>query len=238
MDFLIGRQFGKGMSAYTLKTIAIVAMVVDHVAAAFVPAGIILWQVMHAIGRLTAPIMCYFIAEGYYHTRNVTRYAMRLGCFALISHFPFCFFEFGRWPVSDGGLKLYPTSIIWTLFLGLISLIVWSNDRLSPAVKGILISGLCAAALFGDGSFSVVLCILGFGMYRGDFKKQALALLVTLAIPNLLMTLEPYWLGAFLVIPLLRQYNGSLGGGKHSKWFFYVFYPLHLLVIRFLGRSL
>ncbi|MGE5578647.1 MAG: TraX family protein [Bacillota bacterium] len=68
-------------------------MVVDHVAAAFVPTSSALGQVMHAIGRLTAPIMMYFVAEGYHHTKDVRKYALRLGVFALISHFPYRFFQ-------------------------------------------------------------------------------------------------------------------------------------------------
>lgn len=230
-DFLIGRQYGRGMSAHTLKTIAIVAMVVDHVAWAFVPTNSALGQVMHAIGRLTAPIMCYFIAEGYHHTRNVVKYALRLAVFAVISHFAYYFFEFGRWPVSAEGINLYPTSVIYTLLLGLITLIVWNSDRLGTTLKGIIIFILCMAAIPGDGASFVVLCILGFGVFRGDFKKQAVAFLVSMVVPSFVLSRQIFRVGSLLVIPLLRQYNGTLGGGTHSKWFFYIFYPLHLLVI-------
>lgn len=230
MDLLIGRQYGRGMSAYTLKIIAVVAMVVDHVAWAFVPTESALGQIMHAIGRLTAPIMMYFLAEGYYHTKNLTKYALRLGVFALISHFPYRFFGDGRWPVFAGGIQLIPTSFIYSLLVGLISLIVWKSDRLSPVAKAFLIFGLCVAAMPGDGSFYAVLMILAFGAYRGDFRRQARAFC---AITLIALVRAPvlYGLGMFLAIPLLRQYNGTLGGSRHSKWFFYVFYPLHLLVI-------
>lgn len=235
-DFLIGRQYGKGMSAYTLKTIAIVAMVVDHTAWAFVPTVSALGQIMHTIGRLTAPIMCYFVAEGYHNTRNLTRYALRLGAFALISHFPSRFFESGRWSAFAGGNRLYPTSFMYTLFVGLISLIVWKNDRLSPTVKGFFILSLCVAAIPGEGMFLTVLWILAFGAYRGDFKKQARSFIITAVIATVLSRGfgNLYQLGMLLAVPLLRQYNGTLGGSKHSKWFFYAFYPLHLLVIGFL----
>lgn len=233
MDFLIGKQYGRGMSAYALKTIAIIAMVVDHVAAAFVPAMSPLWQVMRGIGRLTAPIMMYFLAEGYHHTKDVKKYALRLGVFALISHFPFNFFRDGRWPLFDGGLRLGSTSVIYTLFISLLALIVWNNDRLSRTAKVLIIIGLCAAAMPGDGAFFAVLVILAFGAYRGDFKKQARAYCTIVGGALLLFGtfLVPYQYGMFLVVPLLRQYNGTLGGSKHSKWFFYVFYPLHLYVI-------
>lgn len=233
MDFLIGKQYGRGMSAYALKTIAIIAMVVDHVAAAFVPAMSPLWQVMRGIGRLTAPIMMYFLAEGYHHTRDVKKYALRLGVFALISHFPFNFFRTGRWPLFDGELQLGSTSVIYTLFIALLALIVWNNDGLSQTSKVLLIIGLCVAAMPGDGGPFAVLVILAFGAYRGDFRKQARAYCAIVAGFMLLFRgfLSPFQYGMFLVVPLIWQYNGTLGGSKHSKWFFYVFYPLHLLVL-------
>ncbi len=71
MEELTKQQGKTGMSSFTLKMIAILAMLIDHIAWAFVPTGTLLGQIMHIIGRITAPIMCYFIAEGYYHTHNI-----------------------------------------------------------------------------------------------------------------------------------------------------------------------
>ncbi len=71
-------------------------MLIDHIAWAFVPTGTILGQIMHIIGRITAPIMSYFIAEGFYHTSNLKRYGLRLGIFAIISHIPYYYFINGQ----------------------------------------------------------------------------------------------------------------------------------------------
>lgn len=239
MDFLIGRHYGGGMSAHTLKIVAAVAMVVDHVAWAFVPTESALGQVMHFIGRLTAPIMMYFVVEGYHHTKNLRNYALRLGVFALISHLPYRFFVDGQWPLSAGRIQLNPTSFIYSLFVGLISLMVWNSDRLSFVVKGFLIFGLCVAAKPGDGSYFAVLMILAFGAYRGDFRWQARSY-VAIVLATLVLSggiFVWYRFGMFLAVPLLRQYNGTLGGSKNSKWFFYVFYPLHLLILGLLRHS-
>lgn len=238
-DSLIGRQYGKGLSAYALKTIAIIAMVSDHVAVAFVSPESALYHVMRGFGRLTMSTMLFFHVEGYHHTRNIRKYAMRLGLFALISHFPFYRFFTGQWPVYSDGIGLSPTSVIYTLFIGLLALIVWNDDHLKPVPKAILLIGLCVAAIPGDGSFFAVLVILAFEAHRGDFKKQACAFCV-MSVANIALGrqfLVPYVYARFLVIPLLRQYNGTLGGGKHSKWFFYVFYPLHLLVLGLLKHG-
>lgn len=229
------------MSAYTLKMIAICAMLIDHVAWAFIPTGTLLGQIMHAIGRLTAPIMCYFIAEGYYHTHNVKKYALRLGIFALISHIPFGLFETGRLPFPFTNANFF-TGVIYTLFLGLISLIVWNSEKLNKAVKIILIVLICIMAMLGDWFFISVLWILFFGIYHNNFKKQVLSFII-ISIPVVLAPLimlignssrwneQFFQIVVFLALPLLARYNGERGGSKNSKWIFYIFYPLHLLII-------
>lgn len=99
-----------------LKYLVIVAMLIDHIAWAFVPTVSVLGFVMHFIGRLTGPTMAFFLVEGFEHTRDRKKYLMRLGIFALISWIPFSLFEVGRITYSFG--------VIYTLFLGLIALMV------------------------------------------------------------------------------------------------------------------
>lgn len=79
------------LNAYQLKILAIIAMLIDHIAWAFVPLNTIQGQALHVIGRLTAPIMCYFLAEGFFYTRNLKKYICRMGVFALISAAAFSF---------------------------------------------------------------------------------------------------------------------------------------------------
>ncbi|MBQ2317877.1 MAG: hypothetical protein II182_06510, partial [Lachnospiraceae bacterium] len=75
-----------------LKLLAVVAMVVDHTAWGFVDFMSPLGQAMHIFGRLTLPIMCFFIAEGYRHTSDLRRYIERMASFAVISVVPFYVF--------------------------------------------------------------------------------------------------------------------------------------------------
>jgi hypothetical protein len=73
--------------------IAIIAMTVDHAADLIFP-GFPTHPVaiaLHIIGRLTAPIMCFFVCEGFYYTRNLRKYMLRMLAFAVISHFAYCF---------------------------------------------------------------------------------------------------------------------------------------------------
>lgn len=80
-------------NATQLKYIAIIAMTIDHLAWLLYPGLVreVVPVAMHIIGRLTAPIMWYFIAEGCYYTKNIKKYFLRLMGFAIVSHFAFCF---------------------------------------------------------------------------------------------------------------------------------------------------
>ena len=125
------------MTANTIKLIAILAMTLDHAAWFLFPgyARAPLPLVMHLIGRITCPIMCYFVAEGYHHTRNVKRYTARMLIFALLSHFAY-FFAFRRveglhsfLPFADGNL-LNQTSVMWPLACGLLMLRAVNSERI------------------------------------------------------------------------------------------------------------
>ena len=81
------------LNSNAIKIIAIVAMTIDHVAWLVFPGydnGIVP-VILHIIGRLTCPIMCYFIAEGFHYTKNINKYTLRLFAFAFISHFAYIF---------------------------------------------------------------------------------------------------------------------------------------------------
>ena len=79
------------LNSNRLKIIAIIAMTLDHIAWLVFPgyARELLPLVLHGIGRMACPIMCYCIAEGYRYTKNIHQYTARLFAFAVISHIPY-----------------------------------------------------------------------------------------------------------------------------------------------------
>lgn len=238
-----------GISAGTLKLIAILAMAVDHSASAFIedyysPLG----SLLHFVGRITGPVMFFFIAEGYHHTHDVNRYTLRMALFAAVSYLPFIYFRNGALPTADTWMQF---NVIYTLFLGLLVLRA-RHELKSPWMQWGAILVLLLLSFYGDWGYLGILCILVFDLFRGNFRHQRLAYCVvvlgTKVLPSLGSALtavqngqdptrylaQSFVLaGMFLPILLLGFYNGRRGGGGAlgGKWFFYAFYPAHLLVL-------
>ena len=78
------------MTSFTLKIIALITMFIDH--SGYVFAGN--FSFCNFIGRIAFPIFAFQISEGYKHTKNLKKYFLRLGIFALISQIPFSLFTF------------------------------------------------------------------------------------------------------------------------------------------------
>lgn len=224
-----------GLTADAIKWIAIAAMLVDHIAWGFVPTDSAAGQVMHILGRITAPTMCYFLAEGYHYTHDFRRYAARLLVFALIAQIPFALFETGR------PFGLFPLNVIYTLFLSLLAIRAWDKIG-NPMLRALAIAGLCLLSIPGDWAVFDILFALVFWQNRGDFRRQIEAFSIVAAGMVLFATLSEaagggelygqlFQAGVFLSLPLLSLYNGRRGGGRYSKWTFYIFYPAHLLVL-------
>lgn len=241
------------MNANQLKLIAIVAMTIDHLAWMLFPGYPRDWLplLMHTVGRITCPIMCYFIAEGYYHTRNVERYTLRLFAFAVISHFAYRFaaMDFAGWqsfiPFFDGNI-LNQTSVLWPFAWGLVMLRVVHSPRVRQDWVKVLVFLICLITFPSDWSCVASLCILAMGTNRGKFKVQMgwmvfyvsiYALVYFFFIDRVYGILQ---LAVVLAIPILWLYNGRRG--KNSavmKWLFYLYYPMHLGVlgcVRYLCR--
>lgn len=245
---------GKGLSANMLKSIAILAMLCDHVAWAFVPVASTLGVGMHIVGRITGPVMFFLLVEGYYHTKNVNRYIMRMGIFAVVSWPLFFYFNYGKLPSV---YSFSPVGVIYTLFIGLLMLHTLSQNT-SKTVKGIAIIATFLLSVIGDWAIYGIAYILVFYYFRGNAKRWFMAgcVIIVASFLPMLFSLPvidgmtqltaaqqaarkaDLWanaiiqLGQLLPLILLKFYNGRLGhGGRVSKWFFYMFYPAHLLVL-------
>ena len=234
----------RGLSAYQIKVIAIIAMTIDHIAWMWVPAVTAAGQCMHTIGRITAPIMCYLLVEGYIHTHDVRKYTFRLGIFAVVSAFAFSFYENGTF--FSGGVPGF--GMIYTLFMALLMLRVYDSSLVDGWRKGTLMILLFMLSLLGDWAGIGVIWPFIMYVYRDNKGRKLKLLAFTAFVFAALVALEtalqnpmyPYaalfQFGTLLAVPILSLYNGALGGKKTGKWFFYIYYPLHMIVIRLLAE--
>ena len=227
-----------GLNANQIKFIAITAMAIDHIASVFFSGSPMTWYAfgMHIIGRLTAPIMWFFIAEGFYYTSDKKRYLGRLFFFAVISHFAYCFaFRRPLLPLSSGYTN--QTSVMWPLALSAVLIFVVQSEKIRMPVKILTGSLVCLAAFPADWSFIAVMCPLFLFLHRNRFRRQAADIIiwsVICALGYFLFIDRTYGiiqLFTFLTIPVLYRYNGERGKWKGMKWFFYIFYPAHLFLL-------
>ena len=229
----------KGLSGNALKIIAIIAMTVDHVAWILFPGYTVepVPIIMHVIGRITAPVMMFFISEGYHYTRSRKKYLGRLLIFAVISHVPYTMFS------SFNFIPGIPTtSVIWPFAMGVLALMIDQGDILPNAKRWqrtALIWICFIAALPSTWSMAAAYAILLMGRHRGNFKRQMLHMAEVLAVYGVIcgFLFAPVYglihIGIIIPIMLLALYNGTRGtvGGKAMKWMFYIYYPLHLLIL-------
>lgn len=230
----------KKLNSNHLKLIAIIAMTLDHVADLCYPGMLnnAVSNVLHIIGRLTAPIMFFFICEGFYYTRNLKKYISRLFAFAVISHFAYCFaFGINYIPFSTGSI-FNQTSIMWTLAWSVVALYVVNGEtNLKAWQKYALVILIDVVTFSADWSCIAVMAILSMYSNRGNLKEQIAGMsfwVLLYAVISFVFVNKTYGvitLAVILVYPLLRMYDGTKGKAGWMKWFFYLYYPLHLVMI-------
>ena len=227
----------KGFNSNQLKLIAIIAMTLDHLVWTLWPGYSREWWILgiHIIGRLTAPIMWYFIAEGYHYTRNVKKYAMRLFLLAFISHFAYTFC-FGIPFVPFQTTVFNQTGVVWSLAWGLVLLYIHDKSGWKDWQKLAATLIICVISFPSDWSCIAAMAVVFIGIYRGDFKKQMLWMMIWTGVYALVyfLSIDKVYgliqLGTCLTIPLLKLYNGQRGSWRGMGKVFYIYYPAHLIL--------
>lgn len=246
---LMRTGFDGWCNQFHLKMIAIIAMVIDHVGWVFVPTESTLGQLMHFVGRLTCPIMCYFLAQGYLRSSDRWRYASRLFVFALLSQLPYGLMVYGYQAVFDDPmLVLARGNILFNLLLAL-GVLVLFGSKFSTLLKSV---GLIFALFLSthlDWGIYVIAFVLVLYYVCDDKNTQFLAYLVV-AMGMLLLadrgynpvmpalTLNWYPLGILLAPFCWYFYDGTLGRRVGGRYFFYAFYPAHMMILVMLAMVL
>lgn len=208
------------LDSFQLKCIAIVSMALDHTGAVLYPSQI--W--LRCLGRIAFPIFCFLIVEGFFHTHDVRRYMGRLGVFALISEIPYDL-AFRGVP-----LEYAHQNVFFTLLIGIGMMILLERNREWPVKAVILLLAMWLAVLIrSDYNFRGVLLIFVFYIFH---ESRWLAVTAG-GFWNFLYqgVIQKY--GVLSVLPL-ALYNGERG--RKMKYFFYIFYPAHLLLLYGISR--
>ena len=212
-----------GLSAFDLKCIAVVTMLIDHIGAIFFPEH--LW--LRYVGRFSFPIYCFLIAEGYIHTRDVKKYMVRLFAVALLSEIPFDLLWYGK-PFFPGHQNVF-----FTLLLGLACICGFDHFRaLGQRALVLAATGLLTVFVVRpDYSFGGVLMIVAFYVFRTNMLGRFLSV----GAVNILLFGGVQCAGVLALAPI-QLYRGRKG--PSAKYFFYAVYPVHLLLLYFIRRYL
>jgi len=213
----------------TLKIIAMISMVFDHVGDMFFPD--VMWPRM--IGRLAMPVFSFCIAEGFSYTKDKMKYLCRLGAFALISEIPFDL-------AFEGKIGFSHQNIMLSFFLAAAALLLYDRiqgnedqERIHSSVWK-TVFGVCAVLavsvlsflLRADYTFFAVIAVFLFYVFRS--KHPLIRAGIGVAFLSITRTIGYYCATGFSFIPL-AMYNGKKGKGL--KWMFCLFYPGHLLLL-------
>jgi hypothetical protein len=216
--FLQGFDSGREL----LKWIAIITMTVDHVGAVLYPE----FRLLRFIGRLSFPLFAYLLILGLKSTRNVRNYFIRLFVFALISQVPF-FLAINYEPFEL--LNIFFTLSFGLLFVhffkrgSVLAFVPVFSSFILPfdyGIYGIAMIG-CMYILTENTKFGVVSLLLLNVLFLVPFNSQFLSIA---AIPLIVLHNN----GS---LNLTREFNGNFEIPLWRKYFFYVYYPLHLAVI-------
>ena len=236
-------KFKLETTAFSLHIMAMLFMLCDHLWGTVVSGN----DWLTCIGRLAFPIYAFMLVEGYFHTKNLKKYAGRLLIFAVLSEIPF--------NLAMGSRIFYPIhqNVLWSLLIA-IGLIHWNEKvkgkqiwkRVLVGAASVCIGYIGGIVTFVDYYNAGILTVLVFYIFRGKKWWCYLGQLACLWYINFEMlggfSYEVNILGqihfierqgmALLALIPIWLYRGRQG--YHSKtlqYSYYAFYPLHLLVL-------
>ena len=249
----------QNLDAYKLKWIAIIGMVLSHMAITW-------WEIiptwlalpMYASGGLTFPIMAFFVVEGYRHTSNLKRYFLRLLMFGLIA-LPLHILALGI-PMGGANPTVYPLlNILFTIILSLFVLILYDKIKSRILFWILYIILIVPFSMLFEWWFIGVTMVLLFHIIRNESARRIVppifagVLHFGLALSSMIMVgmvpieymdllppgvvfdpgfvrIMPFFIvGCLLASLLLFNYNNERG--KRMKYLFYVIYPVHFAVL-------
>lgn len=240
------------INSFGFKIIAVITMFIDHIGVLLKPIiSYNIYRIFRCIGRIAFPLFCFMLVEGFRYSKDRFKYLRNLFIFALISEIPSDLFFRSLYTMND------ELSIFSTLFIGLLSIIL--IDRIQKKcvkqnesiISTILITFIVIGSLFlGDlikveYGWTGILLILMIYIFQNNFvlarkkinnERMLRNIFICISIVIWAILYDLYYgrvieLYAIISGVMVLFYNGERGSYKISKWVFYAFYPLHLIIL-------
>lgn len=206
----------KGLSANQLKWIAIICMLIDHFTWVFIPTSTVLAQVLHVIGRVTGPIMFFFIAEGYEKTSNFYKYALRLGIFAIISAPLYMLTFYGE--INAPNLNILLVFLVFGIGFYKNKFDIIGFCRV--LISGLMLIPVSLLSFKQDVWLNLgVIYTLFLGLVAIHVTKSKLHILIKIPIIIFILRLTMY--GDWMIVGVLYILIFSLNYGNYKKQFFW-----------------
>lgn len=243
----------KYLNRNSFKTIALVSMLLDHIGSIIIypiyvnacmvngvemmgelipnKAKVIygVYLFLRLIGRFAFPIFAFMLVEGFRYTHNRKKYFCRILLFAVISEIPFDLANTGRI------FNIFTSNVLWTFAVAFIMMNIIekytlqqnnNSKRIITTILIVVLSAVCT--IFSDCGFGGVFLIATMYLFKNIKKKLYwIGRLISICI----MSVQFMWiqLFAFVALIILERYNGEKG--RNIKFLFYIFYPVHLLIL-------
>lgn len=232
-----GKDKKWGLNRDIIKYFAMFTMFLNHFATVFLAPGTILYEIFTDIGYFTAVTMCYFLVEGYGYTHSKKKYSHRLLLFAVVSQVPYIMV-----------LGYYQLNMLFTLWFCFLILCV-KDKKEWGALRVPVIILIVLASTFMDWAWLAPVFTIMFAVSKQREKWIALSYAVAAVLfgmfnyasyqfmdttANAISHAVFSSLGIIVSgIVMICFYNGkrAKGGQKFSKWFFYIFYPAHIVLL-------
>ena len=232
------------LSGNALKIIAAVIMVCDHIGALIFPDILIL----RIIGRIGFPIFAYLIAEGAKYTRNKLRHVLVMAGFATAMQVVYYFVSHS---LEMNALVTFTLSLLIIYALDGLKLTAFSG-KASPiriTVSALLLVAAIALAVIMDQCFDLDYGLGGclLPVFPALFTTPKVSSpprvfktvdtktfrVLSLAIGTFALTINshPIQYLAIFSVPILLLFSEKRGR-LNMKYFFYIFYPLHLAILQ------
>ncbi len=198
------------------------------------------YTVMRLVGRIAFPIFAFLVFEGFMHTSDYKRYLLRVGICALVAEIPFNLIVtqaapiYGSTDVTTSVFYPQHQNTVFTLFLAL--LMLYGMKRFETAdilpkaafkqwiaqLFCVIVACILSVLLRTDYSYIGILFIAMLYFFRTNKKMQILFGCIVFLSTNI---------ASLLAFVPIAMYNGKIIRSKKFKYFFYIFYPAHLLIL-------